>query len=85
MTKLELSQQIKQLYEYDFFRCGGYAHIVTDDSNVDDGCIIYCIKECYASKEQPEGTRLCIEILQELLNYSEQEREEIIDLFWNNR
>lgn len=39
-------EAIIKLYGTDGGLCGGYAHIVFDDDNIEDSHIDWCIKEC---------------------------------------
>lgn len=67
---------IDVLYETEDGGAGGYAHIVTDDWNLDDGCIDRCIEDCKkGGQDVSEETRLAsLSALEALRELSEDER-----------
>ena len=69
-------QLIRALYAK--HSAGGPMHIVTDDSNVDDHSLEFCIGKLKGDPCEAEA-RSVIEFLRPL---TEKEREEVIDEFW---
>lgn len=67
---------ITKLYEHPDCGVGGYAHIVVDDWNTEDGNIDYCLMEALGGKYDidEEGRQLCIEVLNKLKPLTEDER-----------
>ena len=67
---------IEELYDHPDCCVGGYAHIVTDDWNVDDCHIDFCIKEAEKGEYDidEEGRQLCLSVLQQMKELSEDER-----------
>lgn len=69
------------------YSTGGYLHIVTDDGNLEDDHIKFCID--YGAQEVKEG-RLSeedydegLEIANHLLSISLEKREELYNQFWD--
>lgn len=67
---------IGKLYEHPDCGAGGYAHVVTDDWNLEDGSIDFCIKEAEKGEYDidEEGRQLCLSILNQLKSLSKDER-----------
>lgn len=71
------AELIKYLYEQDGCSAGGYAHIVTDDWNLEDGNIDLCITEAEKGEYEhisEEGRQACINTLKCLKELTEDER-----------
>jgi hypothetical protein len=65
------------LYKQDGCSVGGYAHIVTEDWNLDDACIDWCITEAEKGEYgdiSEEGRQASIEALKCLKELTEDER-----------
>lgn len=74
---LKAAKLINKIYEQDDCGAGGCAHIVTDDWNLSDSDIDYCLND--AQKKQSdsiseESTMLCIECLKYLKQLTLEER-----------
>ena len=74
---------IENLYEQDHCSAGGYAHIVTDDWELEDENIQWCLDNAIAHKDNmPESSRwACIETLEHLKMMNETERATALALF----
>ena len=70
----------KALYHLDDCGCGGNLHILLDDDNINDQCIVFCLKQCLRNPESPEST-LGVLICEEYLRLSIQERS-VMDSLW---
>ena len=72
---ITINELISCLYNLEECECGGILHIVTDNDNLDDGSIKYCIEECYKEENKDrEEIELAKLICNELLKLSIQER-----------
>lgn len=75
---------VKNLYEQDGCGVGGYAHIVTDDWNLEDWNIDWCILEAEKGEYEDileEGRQACINTLKFLRELTEDERYSVMALF----
>jgi hypothetical protein len=85
-TTTTLVKLIDLIYKSDDGMCGGYAHIVVDDENLDDDCIQFCIEAC----ENPvygysnETKIACLNCLLYMQSCTMEERESAMYLY-NNR
>lgn len=80
------AELIKDLYEQDGCGVGGYAHIVTDDWNLEDGNIDWCITEAEKGEYEhisEEGRQACINTLKCLKELTEDERYSALALVDN--
>jgi len=92
---IEAAKKIKALYDTDFGGVGGYGHIVFDDDNIETENVEWCISqakektmhsEVYGACSDwlPEETRLAsIEALEFILDFTEKERQEAINYYFN--
>ena len=74
-----IKSYISCLYSID--PVGGLLHIVTDDDNVEDYHIKWCLDECYKHPEREEaeiGKLLCTE----LLKLPIEQRRLVVQLWW---
>lgn len=73
---------IVKLYEHPECEAGGYAHIVTDDWNLEDEDIDFCIKQAEKGEHDidEKGRKLCLEVLNQLKSLNEYERYLSLDL-----
>lgn len=82
-------ESIKELYNTPDGDVGGYAHIVTDDGNIEDGYIESCLDDAHNARYNEflcEETRIAsIKCLNALKNLSEEEREEVIEKYFNTK
>lgn len=61
-----IRELIACLYELEDCGAGGLLHILTDDDNIDDDDIAYCLRECMLHPEREEfgiGKLICEEYL----------------------
>ena len=70
----------------DLYPCGGVAHVVTDDGNLEDEDIRFCLKEadspdCFTS-HGPEHFADAKALLTALLALTEEEREDAYEYSW---
>jgi hypothetical protein len=79
---IKASELIEKVYDYE--GCGGYAHIVTDDWNLEDESIESCINWALENKNQSdvESQRATFECLFYLLTLTEEERYSAMALHW---
>lgn len=77
--KSKIIEKIKEYYSIEGNGAGGNLHIVTDDGNLDDDCIKFCIRRCVNKKD-----KLGEKIGNELLNTPLIERAYIYTEFWKN-
>ena len=80
------AELIKDLYEQDGCEVGGYAHIVTDDWNLEDGNIDWCITKAEKGEYEDiseEGRQACINTLKCLKELTEDERYSALALVDN--
>jgi len=83
----ETLELLKQLYNSDDGGIGGYAHIVTDDGNIEDANIDSCLEDAKKnisnmSQETVSASIRCLEALRKL---TEDEREVVLLEFWKRR
>ena len=80
------AELIKDLYKQDGCGVGGYAHVVTDDWNLEDGNIDWCITEAEKGEYEhisEEGKHACINTLKYLKGLTEDERYSALALVDN--
>ncbi len=86
IIRSEKTKKAVELIEKVYATCatGGYCHIVTDDNNIEDGFITWCIDSAekkILSDWVPESSRLdCLECLLFLQGLTEVERYSVIKL-----
>jgi uncharacterized Fe-S cluster-containing radical SAM superfamily protein len=71
------AELIKTMYEQEGCSVGGYAHIVTDDWNLDDDSVDWCIKEAEKGEYEhisDHGRQSCLNTLKCLKELTEDER-----------
>ena len=72
------------LYDYPCCSSGGYAHIVTDDYNLEDTHIDFCIAEAKKGNYEfidEQGRKLCLKVLNQMKKLSKEERYTALALF----
>lgn len=75
-----IREYCRALYKLEGCGCGGNLHILLDDDNINDSCIVFCLKECLRNPEAPESN-LGILICEEYLKLTIQERS-VMDSLW---
>lgn len=74
---IEASEAIKDLYLQEGCSCGGYAHIVVDDWNLEDHHIKYCIEIAEKGDKDyidNDGKVACLNTLNLLMDLPEHQR-----------
>jgi site-specific DNA-cytosine methylase len=61
---------------------GGALHIVLDDENIEDKHILWCLLKTIPKVEDEEERTLSEDIANELLKMTEDDREDLMNLFW---
>lgn len=72
--------KIKRLYAMN--PVGGALHIVLDDENIEGKHILWCLRETIPKVEDEEERKLSEDIANELLKMTEDDREDLMELFW---
>jgi site-specific DNA-cytosine methylase len=72
--------KIKRLYAMN--SVGGALHVVLDDENIEDKHILWCLLETIPKVENAEERKLSEDIANELLKMTEDDREDLMELFW---
>jgi hypothetical protein len=70
-------QAICDLYNY--YPTGGLAHVVTDDGNIEDSYVDFCLAECAKPQDDPREVALSLAALKALRVLSKDERIIAID------
>jgi hypothetical protein len=72
--------KIKRLYSMN--SVGGALHIVLDDENIEDKHILWCLLNTIPKVGNVEERKLSEDIANELLEMTEDDREDLMELFW---